>query len=94
MKVTIKGTECEVLQSFDVGADEKGFRRERAIVDMDGTLVMADLSGDENGEKWDFGGPARQGPELDALNALMKSRLGTTVTTTKPDGSSTTVRDK
>jgi hypothetical protein len=62
----------------------------RAILDI-GALVMADKL--SNGAWEPSGEPARPGVELETLNALVKSREGTTVTVTAPDGSVTEYED-
>ena len=67
----------------------KAFGNGRAIVCVDGALVMADLVAPD---AWELSGePARPGVELDTLNALVKS--GTTVKVTDPDGATTTFED-
>ncbi len=66
------------------------FGMPRAIVEyIGGSLVMADQMSDS---EWQVSSaPARPGIELDTLNSLMED--GTTVTVTKPDGSSETHQD-
>lgn len=62
----------------------------RAIINMEGAFVMVDYVADN---LWTLSGePARPGPELTALNELVKS--GTSVTVTRPDGSSETFKDE
>lgn len=78
---TDKGIQYEAVHMFEPG---------RAIVNMEGAFVMVTLR--EDGCCWELGAPARPGVELETLNALVKD--GTTVTVTKPDGSTETFKDE
>ena len=79
--LTIKGIEYRIVREFaEPGIGVDGSEVQRCIIDMEGANVMADGRADGS---WEFGGPARPGPELEAMNALTKD--GTTVTVTAPD---------
>ncbi len=63
---------------------------QRAIINMEGAFVMVDHV---TGNHWTLSSePARPGPELEALNALVKP--GTTVKVTSPDGDTETFKDE